>query len=36
MKSSMSEEGKLVSIVIRGEQQENLKGYRIICYDCQE
>lgn len=36
VKSSMSEEGKLVSIVIHGEQQGNLKGYQIICYDCQE
>lgn len=30
MKSSMSEEGKLVSIVIHGEQQGNLKGYRLF------
>lgn len=30
VKSSTSEEGKLVSIVIHGEQQGNLKGYRLF------
>lgn len=36
VKSSVSEEGKLVSIVTHGAQQGNLKGYQITYYDCQE